>query len=168
MCDTSCQYMILISNWWMANAKVGSTTPSEILEIKNNPPKPVNIILVLNPDAFFNIETNPEDFYEHYQNLALTKKEQEEWLCDLIYNLPICIIYTIPEEKEPISSYTSESESLFNPNSNSDNNNDENTSFSFIQNSDNNDNNSNSDSNSDLKYEQYITIPDLTRDLELK
>ncbi|KAG9286162.1 hypothetical protein G9A89_010176 [Geosiphon pyriformis] len=69
--------------WQMANTKVESVMPSKILEIKNNPPEPVNIILVSNPDAFFNIETNPEDFHEHYQNLALTRKEQEEWLAQL-------------------------------------------------------------------------------------
>ncbi|KAG9294651.1 hypothetical protein G9A89_008130 [Geosiphon pyriformis] len=69
--------------WQMANAKVEGTTPSKILEIKNNPPKPVNIILVPNPNAFFDIETNPEDFHEHYQNLALTREEQEEWLAQL-------------------------------------------------------------------------------------
>ncbi|KAG9284345.1 hypothetical protein G9A89_023602 [Geosiphon pyriformis] len=103
----------------MVNTKVEGTMPSEILEIKNNSPEPVNIILVPNPDAFFDIETNSEDFHKHYQNLALTRKEQEE--CS-----------------------------------------------SSIQNSDNNDNDSNSDSNSDLKYEQYIAISDLIRELELK
>ncbi|KAG9290327.1 hypothetical protein G9A89_007058 [Geosiphon pyriformis] len=112
MCDTSCQYIILISDWmscgmpitaawhrvishldgyphdkdkiwWMVNAKVEGTTSSKILEIKNNPPEPVNIILVPNPDAFFNIETNSKDFHKHYQNLALTRKEQKEWLAQL-------------------------------------------------------------------------------------
>ncbi|KAG9294492.1 hypothetical protein G9A89_009339 [Geosiphon pyriformis] len=82
--------------------------PSKILEIKNNPPKP----------------------------------------CDLIYNPPIRIIYTIPEEEEPISSCTSESESLFNPNSNSNNDDDENTSSSFIQNKCTHD----TDARFDLRY----------------
>ncbi|KAG9295360.1 hypothetical protein G9A89_013389 [Geosiphon pyriformis] len=147
--------------WWMANAKVEGTTPSKILEIKNNPPEPVNIILVLNPDAFFNIETNPKDFYKHYQNLAPIKEKQEEQLCDLIYNPPICMIYTIPEKEEPISSCASESKSPFNPNSNSDNNDDKNTTITItmiqtqIQ-------------TQILKYEQYIAISDLTKELELK
>ncbi|KAG9304294.1 hypothetical protein G9A89_019856 [Geosiphon pyriformis] len=176
--------------WWMANAKVKGTMPSEILEIKNNPLEPVNIILVPNPDAFFDIETNPEDFHKHYQNLAPTKEEQEKRLtqlntqlcdhclipcdfqycneCDLIYNPPIHIIYMIPKEEKPISSCTSESESLFNPDSNSDNDDNKNTSSSSVQISDNNDNNFNSDSNSDPKYEQYIALPDLSKEQELK
>ncbi|KAG9306874.1 hypothetical protein G9A89_002543 [Geosiphon pyriformis] len=176
--------------WQMANAKIEDTMSSKILEIKNNSPKPVNIILVPNSDAFFDIETNPEDFYKHYQNLVPTREEQKEWLaqlntrlcdycliscdfqycneCDLIYNPPIHIIYTIPEEEKPISSCTLKSEPLFDPDLNSDNDNNENTSSSFVQNSDNNDNDSNSDSNSNLKYEQYITILNLTRELKLK
>ncbi|KAG9288185.1 hypothetical protein G9A89_020491 [Geosiphon pyriformis] len=176
--------------WQMVNAKIKGTMPSKILEIKNNLPKPVNIILVLNPNVFFDIKTNPEDFHEHYQNLALTRKEQEEQLaqlntrlynhclipcdfqycneCDLIYNPPIHMIYMIPEEKKPISSCTLKSESLFNSDSNSDNDDDKNTGSSSIQNSNNNNNDSNSDSNSNLKYKQYIAIPDLIRELELK
>ncbi|KAG9305938.1 hypothetical protein G9A89_016591 [Geosiphon pyriformis] len=74
------------------------------------------------------------------------------------------MIYTIPEEDEPISSCTSELESTFNPNSNSDNDNDENNGFSFIQNGNENYDNSNSDSNP----ETYITFPDLTKKQELK
>ncbi|KAG9294291.1 hypothetical protein G9A89_021650 [Geosiphon pyriformis] len=154
--------------WQMANAKVEGTTPSKILEIKNNSPEPVNIILIPNPDAFFNIETNPEDFHEHYQNLAPTREEQKEWLCDLIYNLLIHMIYMIPEEKEPISSCALESESPFNSNSNFDNDDDKNTGSSSVQIGDNNNNDSNSDSNSDPKYEQYITLPDLFKEQKLK
>ncbi|KAG9301662.1 hypothetical protein G9A89_016732 [Geosiphon pyriformis] len=89
-CDTSCQYTILINNWvnrdeiWqMANTKVEGAMPSEILEIKNNSPEPVNIILVPNPDTFFDIKTNSKNFHEHYQNLALTREEQEEQLAQL-------------------------------------------------------------------------------------
>ncbi|KAG9286389.1 hypothetical protein G9A89_014555 [Geosiphon pyriformis] len=78
------------------------------------------------------------------------------------------MIYTILEKIEPISSCASESESPFNPNSNSNNDDDENTSFSSVQIGDNNDNNSNSDSNSDPKYEQYIALPDLSKEQELK
>ncbi|KAG9288339.1 hypothetical protein G9A89_021370 [Geosiphon pyriformis] len=132
----------------------------------------------------------PEQFYKHYQELALTREEQEQYLeeintqlcdhclipydfqycneCDLIYNPPPCMIYIIPEEKEPISSCASESELIFNPNSNSHKNDNENTSSSFIQNGINNNNNSNSDLNSDLNYEQYIVLPDLTKEQELK
>ncbi|KAG9296297.1 hypothetical protein G9A89_014889 [Geosiphon pyriformis] len=87
-CNALCQYMILISNWvscdmpitaawhkdeiWqMANTKVQGATPSKILEIKNNLSEQVDIIFVLNPNAFLDIKTNPKDFHEHYQNLAL-------------------------------------------------------------------------------------------------
>ncbi|KAG9285521.1 hypothetical protein G9A89_006509 [Geosiphon pyriformis] len=87
--------------------------------------------------------------------------------CDLIYNLPPCMIYMIPEEEEPISSCASESELLINYNPNSDDD-DENTSSSSIQNGNNNKDNSNSDSNFDLNYEQYIALPDLSKKQELK
>ncbi|KAG9286474.1 hypothetical protein G9A89_014640 [Geosiphon pyriformis] len=96
-CDTLCQYTILISDWvncgtlittaWHqtldhlnVNAKVENATPNEILEIKNNPPKPVDIICIPNPDAFMDEETDPEDFYKYYQNLAPTREEQEQHL----------------------------------------------------------------------------------------
>ncbi|KAG9306731.1 hypothetical protein G9A89_004440 [Geosiphon pyriformis] len=128
MCDASCQYTILISDWvshgmpitatwhqaisclegyshdedkiWrMANAKVESALPSKILEIKNNPPEPTNIVLVLNLDAFLNLENSPEEFYEHYQNLAPTRKEQEQRLEEI--NTRLCdhclILYIMPE-----------------------------------------------------------------------
>ncbi|KAG9285017.1 hypothetical protein G9A89_009827 [Geosiphon pyriformis] len=86
--NTSCQYMILISNWVscetsitaMANAKIERAMPSKILEIKNNPPEPVNIVLIPNSDAFLDIEASSEEFHKHYQNLAPTKKEQEQRL----------------------------------------------------------------------------------------
>ncbi|KAG9288494.1 hypothetical protein G9A89_015700 [Geosiphon pyriformis] len=126
-----------------------------------------------------------EEFHEHYQNLALTREEQEQWLaqlntrlchhclipsdfeycddCDLIYNPPPCMIYSIPKEKEPISSCASESESLINHDPDSDDDN-KNTSSSSIQNG--NDNKDNS--NSDLNYEQYIALPDLSKEQELK
>ncbi|KAG9302753.1 hypothetical protein G9A89_009530 [Geosiphon pyriformis] len=139
MCDTSCQYTILISNW-----KVTHTMKTKS-------------------------ENSPEEFHEHYQNLAPTKEEQEKRLeeintqlcdhcliscnfqycneCELIYNLPPCMIYTIPEKKKPISSCASESESIFNPNSNSDKDDDKNT---------------------NLIYKQYIVLSDLTKKQELK
>ncbi|KAG9296918.1 hypothetical protein G9A89_006873 [Geosiphon pyriformis] len=37
----------------------------------------------LHANAFPDIETNPEDFHEHYQNLAPTREEQEEHLAQL-------------------------------------------------------------------------------------
>ncbi|KAG9298452.1 hypothetical protein G9A89_000021 [Geosiphon pyriformis] len=170
----------------MTNAKVEGALPNEILEIKNNPPEPIDIVLVLNPDAFIDLENSPEEFHEHYQNLAPMKEEQEQHLeeintqlcdyclilcdfqfcddCDLIYNPPPRIIYTIPKEEEPINSCTSESESSSNPDLNSDNDDNKNKSSSSIQNGYNND--SNSDSN--LNYEQYIALPDLTKEQELK
>ncbi|KAG9301663.1 hypothetical protein G9A89_016733 [Geosiphon pyriformis] len=74
----------------------------------------------------------------------------------------------IPEEEKPISSCTLESELLFDPNSNSDNDNDENTGSSFVQIGNNNDDDSNLNSNSDPKYEQYIVLPDLSKEQELK
>ncbi|KAG9291580.1 hypothetical protein G9A89_021999 [Geosiphon pyriformis] len=152
-----CEMTFLVEEehiWQIANAKVQGAMPSKILKVKNNPPEQVDIILIPNPDAFLDIETNSENFYEHYQNLAPTRKEQEECLaqlntqlcdhclilcdfqycneCDLIYNPPIHMIYMISEEEEPISSCTLESESIFNPDSNSNNNDDKNNGSSFI------------------------------------
>ncbi|KAG9302379.1 hypothetical protein G9A89_011429 [Geosiphon pyriformis] len=202
-CNTLCQYTILISDWvsrvipitaaWhqtLDHLNIEGATLSEILEIKNNPPEPVDIIHIPNPDAFMDKETDPEDFHKYYQNLAPTREEQKQYLeqlntrlcdhcliscnfqycneCDLIYNPLPCIIYTIPEEIKPISSYTSKSESLFNPNSNSDNDDDKNTSFSSVQIGNNNDDDSNLDSNFDPKYEQYIALPDLFKEQKLK
>ncbi|KAG9303837.1 hypothetical protein G9A89_018734 [Geosiphon pyriformis] len=170
----------------MANTKIEGIMLSKILEIKNNSLKPVNIVLIPNPDTFLDLKAGPEKFHKHYQNLAPTRKEQEQCLaqintqlcnhclilcdfqycneCNLIYNLPpLHMIYTIPEEK-PISSCALESESTFNPDSNSNNNDNENNSFSSAQygNKDNN----NLDSNSNPKT--YIALPDLTKAQELK
>ncbi|KAG9299640.1 hypothetical protein G9A89_020811 [Geosiphon pyriformis] len=200
-CNISCQYTIFISDWvkketpieaaWrraqMAIAKIEDTSLEEIRTIKNNPPE--SIKLDWNTEPVINF-LEPEEFHEHYQNLAPTRKEQKQWLaqlntrlchhclipsdfeycndCDLIYNPPSCMIYTIPKEEEPISSCTSESKLPFDPNSNSDNDDDENNGSSFIQNGNDNDNNINSDSNSDSNYEQYIMLPDLTKEQELK
>ncbi|KAG9286359.1 hypothetical protein G9A89_014525 [Geosiphon pyriformis] len=109
MYNTSCQYMILINDWvsrdmpitavwhqaiscldgyphdkdeiWqMANANIEGASPSEILEIKNNPPEPTDIVFVLNLDTFINLENSPEEFHKHYQNLAPTREKQEQWL----------------------------------------------------------------------------------------
>ncbi|KAG9288267.1 hypothetical protein G9A89_021298 [Geosiphon pyriformis] len=66
--------------WHMTNAKVEGATSSEILEIKNNSSEPVDIVLIPNPEAFLDIETDPKKFYEHYQNLAPTRKKQKQHL----------------------------------------------------------------------------------------
>ncbi|KAG9290664.1 hypothetical protein G9A89_011627 [Geosiphon pyriformis] len=62
-----------------ANTQSSSAT-GKILEIKNNPPEPTDIVLVLNLDAFIDLENSPEEFYEHYQNLAPMRKKQEQYL----------------------------------------------------------------------------------------
>ncbi|KAG9299519.1 hypothetical protein G9A89_020690 [Geosiphon pyriformis] len=74
------------------------------------------------------------------------------------------MIYMIPEEKKPISSCELESESLFKSNSNSDNDDNKNNDSSSIQNGNKNYNNS----NSNLNPKQYITLPDLSKEQELK
>ncbi|KAG9299965.1 hypothetical protein G9A89_009693 [Geosiphon pyriformis] len=165
----------------MVYVKAENATTSKLLEIKNNPlslPEPEYIQTF---DVFGNIEDNPKEFYKHYQRLAPTKEEQKQCLeqlntqlcqyylilcdfqycneCDLIYNPPLYMIYTISEKDEPMSSCTLELESVFNPDSNSDNDNDKNTSFSSAQNGNKNNNDSDSNSNS----ETYIALPDLTK-----
>ncbi|KAG9306359.1 hypothetical protein G9A89_018242 [Geosiphon pyriformis] len=176
--------------WQIVNVKVEGTLSSKILKIKNNPSEPTDIVLVLNPDTFINLENSPEEFHKHYQNLAPTREKQKQCLeeintqlcdhclipcdfqfcddCNLIYNPLPRMIYMIPEKKKPINSCTSELESSSNPDSNFDNNNNENNSSNSIQNGYNNDNNSNSNSNSDSNYEQYIALSDLTKKQELK
>ncbi|KAG9288276.1 hypothetical protein G9A89_021307 [Geosiphon pyriformis] len=74
------------------------------------------------------------------------------------------MIYMIPEENKPISSCTSELESIFNPNSNFDNDNDENNSSNSIQNDNKNINDLDSNSNPKI----YIVFPDLFKKQELK
>ncbi|KAG9304187.1 hypothetical protein G9A89_019749 [Geosiphon pyriformis] len=161
------------SNWtvvYMTMMKF-EAMPEEIKTIKDNPPEP----LELDWDAELIINLlDPEQFYEHYQELASTREEQKQRLeqlnarlcqhclipcdvqycnkCDLIYNPPPRMIYSIPEEEKPISSCASESESPINHNSNSDNN----------------DNNNDSDSKPDVNYEQYIALSDLSKEQELK
>ncbi|KAG9301477.1 hypothetical protein G9A89_006574 [Geosiphon pyriformis] len=166
----------------MAITKIEGATPKEIRTIKNNPPESIELDWDAKPVINF---LEPEEFYKHYQNLAPIREEQEQRLaqlnarlcchclipndfeycnkCDLIYNSPLCIIYTIPEEEKPINSCASESESPINHDSDSDDDN-ENTGFSFIQNGNDNKN----DSNSNLNYEQYIALPDLSKEQELK
>ncbi|KAG9298978.1 hypothetical protein G9A89_020291 [Geosiphon pyriformis] len=170
----------------MTITKIEGATSEKIREIKNNPPE----FIELDWDAESVLNSlEPEEFHEHYQNLALTREEQEQWLaqlntrlchhclilsnfeycdnCDLIYNPPPYMIYSIPEEEEPISSCTSESESLINCDPDFDDNN-ENIGSSSIQNGKDNKNDSNSGSNSDLNYKQYIALPDLFKKQELK
>ncbi|KAG9285173.1 hypothetical protein G9A89_004388 [Geosiphon pyriformis] len=214
--DMSCQYMILISDWvkkrtpieaawrravqqlnscphdndkiWrMAIDKIKGAIPKEIREIKNNLPEPIKLDWNTEPVINF---LEPEEFHEHYQNLALTREEQEQWLaqlntrlchyclissdfeycdnCNPIYNPLPCMIYIIPEKEKPISSCASESELPLDSNSNPDNDNDKNNSSSSVQNSNNNNNNINSDSNSDSNNKQYIALPDLIKEQELK
>ncbi|KAG9286373.1 hypothetical protein G9A89_014539 [Geosiphon pyriformis] len=214
-CDVLCQYTILISDWvrkrtpiktawrravqqldncshdddkiWqMALAKIEKAMPKEIKTIKDNPSEPLE--LDWDAEPIINL-LDPEQFHEHYQELAPTKKEQEQWLeqlnarlcqyclisydfqycneCDLIYNLPPRMIYTIPEKEEPISSCTSELQLPINRDSNSDND-DDNNGSSSIQKGNDNDNDSNSDTNSDVNYEQYIALPDLSKEQKLK
>ncbi|KAG9294917.1 hypothetical protein G9A89_003257 [Geosiphon pyriformis] len=85
-------------------------------------------------------------------------------MCDLIYNLPSCIIYTISEEKKLISSCILELETDFNPNLNSNNDDDKNIGSSFAQYGNKNNNNLNFDSNTNT----FIALPDLTKEQELK
>ncbi|KAG9299776.1 hypothetical protein G9A89_013136 [Geosiphon pyriformis] len=177
---------IKILIWQIVNTKVEGTTSSKILEIKNNSPEPVNIVLIPNPDIFLDLKTGPEEFYKHYQNLAPTREEQEQHLeeintqlcdhclipcdfqycneCDLIYNPPPCMIYMILEEDKPINNCALELKSIFNPNSNSDNDDNKNNGSSSTQNDNGNNNNSDSNSNS----ETFITLLDLTKEQEFK
>ncbi|KAG9287846.1 hypothetical protein G9A89_017441 [Geosiphon pyriformis] len=174
-CDTLCQYTILISNWMGRGTPITAAWHQAISCLDGYPHNEDEIWQMANAK----IEgTSP----------TLTREEQEQRLeeintrlcdyclilydfqfcdnCDLIYNLPPHMIYTIPEEEEPINSCASESESSSNPDSNSNNDNNENNSSSSVQNG--YDNDSNSDSNSDSNYEQYIALSDLTKEQELK
>ncbi|KAG9299199.1 hypothetical protein G9A89_013847 [Geosiphon pyriformis] len=166
------------SDWTvkMTIDKIEGASSEEIREIKNNLLEPIK--LDWDPEPVINL-LNPEQFHEHYQKLAPTKEEQEQWLeeintrlcdyclipcdfqycneCNLIYNPPPHMIYTIPEEEEPINSCASESESTFNLDSNSNNDDNKNNSSSSAQYDKKN--NGNSDSNSNP--ETYIILPDL-------
>ncbi|KAG9292355.1 hypothetical protein G9A89_015225 [Geosiphon pyriformis] len=64
----------------MVNAKIKEAMLSEILEIKNNPPEPVDIVLISNLEAFLDIKTGSKEFHGHYQNLAPTREEQKQHL----------------------------------------------------------------------------------------
>ncbi|KAG9303789.1 hypothetical protein G9A89_018686 [Geosiphon pyriformis] len=181
---------IPIDNTWkqalMAYVKAEGMTTSKLLEIKNNPLSLSEPEYIQTFDIFGNIEDDLKEFHKHYQHLAPTRKEQEQHLeqlntrlcqhclilcnfqycneCDLIYNLPPHMIYTIPEEDKPISNCTSELESIFNPDSNSNNDDDKNNGSSSVQYG----NKDNSDLDSDPNSETFIALSDLTKEQELK
>ncbi|KAG9289711.1 hypothetical protein G9A89_014446 [Geosiphon pyriformis] len=102
--------------WQMALAKIKGVSPEEIKTIKDNLPEPLELDWDVEP--IINL-LDSEQFYEHYQELASTREEQEQR-------------------------------------------------SSSIQYGNNNDTDFNSDSNSNLNYEQYIALPDLFKEQELK
>ncbi|KAG9302191.1 hypothetical protein G9A89_020625 [Geosiphon pyriformis] len=63
----------------MANAKIEGTSSIEV---------------VLIPNTFLDIETGPEEFHKHYQNLALIRKKQEQHLEEI--NTQLCDYCLIP------------------------------------------------------------------------
>ncbi|KAG9289114.1 hypothetical protein G9A89_022423 [Geosiphon pyriformis] len=97
--------------WQMAITKIEGALLEEIRTIKNNSPEPIELDWDAKPVINF---LEPKDDFEYDND------------CDLIYNPPPHMIYTISKEEEPISSCASESESLINRNPDSDDN-DENT-----------------------------------------
>ncbi|KAG9301530.1 hypothetical protein G9A89_008382 [Geosiphon pyriformis] len=64
----------------IANVKAEGITTSKLLEIKNNPLSLFEPEYVQTFDIFGNIKDNLEEFHKHYQQLAPTKKEQEQHL----------------------------------------------------------------------------------------
>ncbi|KAG9291653.1 hypothetical protein G9A89_022072 [Geosiphon pyriformis] len=58
--------------WQMALAKIKGASPEEIKTIKDNPSEFIE--LDWNPEPVINL-LNPEEFYEHYQEIALIRKE---------------------------------------------------------------------------------------------
>ncbi|KAG9295504.1 hypothetical protein G9A89_013533 [Geosiphon pyriformis] len=69
-CDVSCQYTILISDW------IKKKTPIEAVWRRT-----VQRLDKLDWDAepIINL-LDPEQFHKHYQELAPTREEQEQWL----------------------------------------------------------------------------------------
>ncbi|KAG9301150.1 hypothetical protein G9A89_012533 [Geosiphon pyriformis] len=124
----------------MAIAKIKEASPEEIRKIKNNLSEPIE--LDWDPEPVINL-LDPKQFHEHYQELALTREEQEQYL---------------------EHSCTSKLESNFNSNSNSDNDDNENNGSSSIQNGNKNINNADFNSNPKI----YIALPDLSKEQELK
>ncbi|KAG9304861.1 hypothetical protein G9A89_001759 [Geosiphon pyriformis] len=186
-CNVLCQYTILISDWIRKEIPIEVAWRKAMQQLdscSHNDDK----LWRMNAEPAIN-SLEPEEFHEHYQNLAPTREEQEQWLaqlntrlchhclipsdfeycdnCDLLYNPPPRMIYSIPKEEEPISSCALKSESLINRDPDSDDDN-ENIGSSSVQNGNDNKNDSNSDLNSDLNYERYIALPDLSKEQELK
>ncbi|KAG9284881.1 hypothetical protein G9A89_003804, partial [Geosiphon pyriformis] len=62
--------------WQMAFTKIEDISKEEIRKIKNNPPEPIKLDWISNSNIVFDA-MNSEQFHKHYQNLALTKEEQE-------------------------------------------------------------------------------------------
>ncbi|KAG9295303.1 hypothetical protein G9A89_021234 [Geosiphon pyriformis] len=63
--------------WQMAIAKIEGVSSEEIRTIKNNPPEPIELDWNAKPVINF---LEPEEFHEHYQNLAPTREKQKQWL----------------------------------------------------------------------------------------
>ncbi|KAG9303072.1 hypothetical protein G9A89_000076 [Geosiphon pyriformis] len=193
MCDMFCQYTIFISDWIEKETPIETAWRRAVQRLDScshddNELWWMAIAKIEDAEPVINF-LEPEEFHKHYQNLAPTREEQKQWLaqlntrlchhclipsdfeycndCNLIYNLPPCIIYMIPKEEEPISSCVSELELLINHDPDFDDD-DKNTSSSSVQNDNDNKDDSNSDSNSNLNHKQYIALPDLSKEQELK
>ncbi|KAG9299104.1 hypothetical protein G9A89_020417 [Geosiphon pyriformis] len=65
--------------WQIAFAKIKGTSTKEIKTIKNNSPKPIELDWDPNLDIILKL-IDPEQFHKHYQELAPTQEEQEQWL----------------------------------------------------------------------------------------
>ncbi|KAG9297756.1 hypothetical protein G9A89_011271 [Geosiphon pyriformis] len=63
--------------WQMAFAKIKGAMPEEIKTIKDNSPELLK--LDWDTEPIINL-LDPEQFHEHYQELALTREEQKQWL----------------------------------------------------------------------------------------
>ncbi|KAG9302591.1 hypothetical protein G9A89_007295 [Geosiphon pyriformis] len=82
ICNKTCQYTILINDWHYDDWKDIHTMNMnsgewqvKLLEIKNNPLSLSELEYVLIFDVFGNIEDNPEEFHEHYQQLFSDNNE---------------------------------------------------------------------------------------------
>ncbi|KAG9304677.1 hypothetical protein G9A89_021457 [Geosiphon pyriformis] len=71
--------------WQMALAKIEGTLPEEIKTIKDNLSEPLE--LDWDAEPIINL-LDPEQFHKHYQELALTREEQEQQLEQL--NARLC------------------------------------------------------------------------------
>ncbi|KAG9306719.1 hypothetical protein G9A89_004266 [Geosiphon pyriformis] len=171
-CDETCQYTILINDW------------QKVQQLANYWKLKTALYLFLNPNTskFSMSLATLRTTQRNFMNITKQKqylKELNTQLCDhcliscdfqycnkcnLIYNSSLHMIYMILEEDKPISNYTSELESVFNPNSNFDNNDDKNTSSSSAQYGNKSLNNSDSNSNPEI----YIVLLDLSKEQKLK